>query len=61
MGSMSIAHWLIVLAVVILVFGSSKIRALGKDLGGAFSGFKDAIREAKDAEGEVKKIKDELK
>lgn len=56
MGSMSIVHWLIVLAVVIMVFGTSKIKALGKDLGGAIGGFKDAIAEAKDAAKEVERI-----
>jgi sec-independent protein translocase protein TatA len=61
MGSMSIAHWLIVLAVVILVFGSGKIKSLGKDLGGAFSGFKEAVREAKGADEEVRKVQQEIK
>jgi sec-independent protein translocase protein TatA len=49
MGSLSIWHWLIVLAVVILVFGTSKLRNLGKDLGGAIKGFKEGIKEGTDA------------
>ena len=61
MGSMSIMHWLIVLAMVILVFGTGKIKQLGKDLGGAIGGFKDAVTEAKDAEREVKKVAEGLK
>jgi len=45
MGSFSIWHWLIVLAVVLLVFGTKKLRNVGSDLGGAVKGFKDAMRE----------------
>ncbi|OGV73744.1 MAG: preprotein translocase subunit TatA [Methylophilales bacterium RIFCSPHIGHO2_02_FULL_57_10] len=45
MGSLSIWHWLIVLAVVLLVFGTKKLRNIGSDLGGAVKGFKDAVRE----------------
>lgn len=45
MGSLSITHWLIVLLVVILVFGTGKLKNLGKDLGGAIKGFKEGIKE----------------
>ncbi len=45
MGSFSIWHWLIVLAVVVLVFGTKKLRNLGSDLGGAVKGFKEGMRE----------------
>lgn len=45
MGSFSIWHWLIVLAVVALVFGTKKLRNLGGDLGGAVKGFKDAMHD----------------
>ena len=45
MGSFSIWHWLIVLAVVLLVFGTKKLRNIGGDLGGAVKGFEDAMRE----------------
>lgn len=45
MGSFSITHWLIFLAVVALVFGTSKLKNAGKDLGSAVKGFKDAVRE----------------
>ena len=45
MGSFSIWHWLIVLVIVLLVFGTKKLRNVGSDLGGAVKGFKDAMRE----------------
>jgi sec-independent protein translocase protein TatA len=45
MGSFSIWHWLIVLAIVLLVFGTKKLRNVGSDLGGAVKGFKDAMKE----------------
>lgn len=45
MGSFSILHWLIVLAIVVLVFGTKKLRNVGSDLGGAIKNFKDAMKE----------------
>ncbi|MFA5825169.1 MAG: Sec-independent protein translocase subunit TatA [Gallionellaceae bacterium] len=65
MGSMSIWHWLIVLVVVMLVFGTKKLRNIGSDLGGAVKGFKDGMKSGEDTpqqlppdgktiEGEVK-------
>lgn len=45
MGSFSIWHWLIVLLVVVLIFGTKKLRSLGSDLGGAVKGFKEGMRE----------------
>jgi sec-independent protein translocase protein TatA len=45
MGSFSIWHWLIVLAIVVLVFGTKKLKNLGSDLGGAVKGFKDGMRD----------------
>ncbi|MFD2364980.1 Sec-independent protein translocase subunit TatA [Pseudoduganella sp. GCM10020061] len=44
MGSMSIWHWLIVLVVVMLVFGTKKIGNIGSDLGKAVKGFKDGVK-----------------
>ena len=44
MGSFSIWHWLIVLLVVILIFGTKKLRNLGTDLGSAVKGFKDGMK-----------------
>jgi sec-independent protein translocase protein TatA len=45
MGSFSIWHWLIVLVIVMLVFGTKKLRNIGSDLGGAVKGFKDGMKE----------------
>ncbi len=44
MGSFSIWHWLIVLVIVMLVFGTKKLRNMGSDLGGAVKGFKDGMK-----------------
>jgi sec-independent protein translocase protein TatA len=44
MGSMSIWHWLIVLVVVMLVFGTKKISNMGSDIGKAVKGFKDGVK-----------------
>jgi sec-independent protein translocase protein TatA len=46
MGSFSIWHWLIVLVIVVLVFGTKKLSNMGKDLGGAVRGFKDGMRDS---------------
>ncbi len=46
MGSFSIWHWLIVLVIVMLIFGTKKLRNVGQDLGGAVKGFKDGMKEA---------------
>jgi len=46
MGSFSIWHWLIVLVIVALVFGTKKLRNMGEDLGGAVKGFKKGMRDA---------------
>ncbi len=45
MGTMSIWHWLIVLAIVVVVFGTKKLGNIGKDLGSAVKGFKDGMRD----------------
>jgi sec-independent protein translocase protein TatA len=73
MGGLSIWHWLIVLLVVVLIFGTKKLRNIGQDLGGAVKGFKEGMKSDSDAppapdeaqqqiggktiEGEVKKEK----
>jgi sec-independent protein translocase protein TatA len=64
MGSLSIWHWLIVLVIVMMVFGTKKLRNIGSDLGGAVKGFKEGMKGDDDAkqltvdgktiEGEVK-------
>ena len=48
MGSFSIWHWLIVLVIVMLVFGTKKLRNIGQDLGGAVKGFKDGMKSAEE-------------
>jgi len=58
MGSFSIWHWLIVLLVVVLVFGTKKLRNVGSDLGGAVKGFKEGMKQPEDgktdqAKGEI--------
>ena len=45
MGSFSIWHWAIVLLIVVMVFGTKKLRNMGSDLGGAVKGFKDGMKE----------------
>jgi sec-independent protein translocase protein TatA len=45
MGSFSIWHWLIVLLIVALVFGTRKLRGMGTDLGGAVRGFKEGMKD----------------
>jgi len=49
MGGLSIWHWLIVLLVVVLIFGTKKLRNIGQDLGGAVKGFKDGMKAPEDA------------
>jgi len=44
MGGLSIWHWLIVLLVVVLIFGTKKLRNMGHDLGGAVKGFKEGMK-----------------
>ncbi|OZA13775.1 MAG: Sec-independent protein translocase TatA [Hydrogenophilales bacterium 17-62-8] len=45
MGSFSIWHWLIVLVIVLLVFGTKKLKNIGSDLGGAVKGFKQGVKD----------------
>ncbi|MBA3596617.1 MAG: Sec-independent protein translocase subunit TatA [Methylibium sp.] len=45
MGAFSIWHWLIVLVIVVLIFGTKKLKNMGSDLGGAVKGFKDGVRD----------------
>ena len=48
MGSFSIWHWLVVLLIVVLVFGTGKLKNLGRDLGGGIRGFKEGLKVQKD-------------
>lgn len=54
MGSFSIWHWVVVLLIVVLVFGTKKLRNVGKDLGGAVHDFKQGLNEGNEA-GAAKK------
>ncbi len=52
MGTFSIWHWLIVLLIVVMVFGTKKLKNLGSDLGGAVKGFKDGMKEGGTSEAD---------
>ena len=56
MGTFSIWHWLIVLLVIILVFGTKKLKNIGSDLGGAVKGFKEGLKEGNQEEGNLSSI-----
>jgi len=53
MGSFSIWHWLIVLLIIVLIFGTKKLKNIGSDLGGAVKGFKDGVRDGSTPETPV--------
>jgi sec-independent protein translocase protein TatA len=53
MGSFSIWHWLIVLVIVMLVFGTKKLRNIGQDLGGAVKGFKDGMKTSEESKEQI--------
>jgi len=53
MGGMSPVHWLIVLAVVLLIFGTKKLRNIGSDMGAAVKGFKDGMKNEDATKAEV--------
>ncbi len=46
MGAFSIWHWLVVLAIVVVVFGTKKLRNVGGDLGSALKGFKEGMKDS---------------
>ena len=56
MGSFSIWHWLIVLVIVMLVFGTKKLRNIGQDLGGAVKGFKDGMKTPEESKESTEQI-----
>jgi sec-independent protein translocase protein TatA len=56
MGSLSIWHWLIVLVIVMLIFGTKKLRNIGTDLGGAVRGFKEGMREGTSGAAETPQV-----
>lgn len=45
MGAFSLWHWLIVLLIIVLVFGTKKLRNMGGDVGGAVKEFKKAVKD----------------
>jgi sec-independent protein translocase protein TatA len=53
MGSFSIWHWIIVLVVVVLIFGTKKLKNLGKDLGEGIQGFKEGMKGADEKPGQI--------
>ena len=56
MGSFSITHWLILLVVVVVVFGTAKLKNAGKDLGGAVKGFKEAVKDEETEHARSKRV-----
>jgi sec-independent protein translocase protein TatA len=56
MGSLSIWHWLILLLIVALVFGTKKLRNMGEDLGGAVKGFKQGVRDGSETPADAPKV-----
>ncbi len=56
MGSFSVWHWLIVLVIVMLVFGTKKLRNIGQDLGGAVKGFKDGMKSTDEPKEQIQQI-----
>ena len=61
MGTFSIWHWLIVLVIVLMVFGTKKLRNIGTDLGGAVKGFKEGMKTDEDkAAGQLENSKETI-
>jgi sec-independent protein translocase protein TatA len=58
MGSLSIWHWLIVLVIVALVFGTKKLRNIGSDLGGAVKGFKEGMKDGEEGSAQATERKE---
>jgi sec-independent protein translocase protein TatA len=61
MGAFNIWKWLIILAIIFVIFGTKKLKSMGSDLGGAIKGFKNAMEEGKktDADGNTIDVKSE--
>ncbi|MEK7223101.1 MAG: Sec-independent protein translocase subunit TatA [Pseudomonadota bacterium] len=51
MGTFSIWHWIVVLIIVLLIFGTKKLRNMGSDLGGAIKNFKESMKEGAESPG----------
>lgn len=60
MGTFSIWHWLIILAIVLLLFGTKRLKNLGTDLGSAIKGFKSAVKDESEKDEEEQKRSENL-
>ncbi|MFP4252615.1 MAG: Sec-independent protein translocase subunit TatA [Guyparkeria sp.] len=60
MGTFSIWHWLIILAIVLLLFGTKRLKNLGTDLGSAIKGFKSAVKDESEKDEEETKRSENL-
>ena len=58
MGSFSIWHWVIVLVIVMLVFGTKKLGNIGSDLGKAVKGFKDGVKGSEEPPAPAQQVAD---
>ncbi|MCH8179792.1 MAG: Sec-independent protein translocase subunit TatA [Proteobacteria bacterium] len=61
MGSFSIWHWLIVLVIVVMVFGTKKLKNVGSDLGAAVKGFKDGMKDGGSADAPAQQVTNEAR
>lgn len=61
MGSLSLTHWLIVLVIVVLVFGTKRLGNVGKDLGEAVRGFRKGIRDSDAEAGPPAQLRDDAR
>ena len=61
MGAFNIWKWLIILAIIFVIFGTKKLKSMGSDLGGAVKGFKNAMDDGKkaDVDGDAIDVKSE--
>jgi len=57
MGSMSIWHWIIVLVIVALIFGTKKLRNIGEDMGSAVKGFKKGLQDPTEPDANAQQLK----
>jgi len=55
-GGISVWQLLIILVIVLLIFGTKRLRNIGSDLGNALKGFRGAMREGDQGKGEDKKL-----
>ena len=61
MGEFSPLHWLLVIAIALLLFGTTKFAALGKGLGEGIRNFKSSMKEPKEEDKKLKETKEEEK